>query len=627
LYGQVVTVPVKGTSISIEEIKDDLAAALRIQLPPGMAIEDLIDPEAFVQVFRPTRYARREMTIPFFDGGKLKMLEVHDPTLYQLLTRADEPTITAIEKWFLAPVAHMFRVGVVKSLSFLVGRDTWRNMWQGTVQSRTGLGPWHYFLGIYNQLAGAEHVKQYFAAGGGHSNLLQGGPRKLRQAYMKATHSTPMRVMDRFIHPFDTMEALFELSDNAMKVEEFKRLKRQIAKRQPGLSDEEIVTRSVRISRGVVQDFSIMGRTSRRINRVSAFFAAQLGGWRRLGQNVVEFDKYGGSGPLAGTPFGFMLRGFTWLTLPALALWWLLKDNPDWDEREDERKAYLLIPRKTFDKKNREWWRLALPFEVGYLFAHAPVQMAHEAYKKGTLDVETFKKVFPTEKAARDIFWNAVPTAILPLLEAYFNYDTYRQRPLVPYWDQDKEPYLQYNRWTSPVAKELGRMLNIRPVVIDHIIEGYTGTMGREAVDIGGRLLLGGNQPPGHPSGAGIPGLSGMVSWDLASQAASIRDFYERRNELRRVETTLNSLSSREKAEYRKQHADILRQKPRMEIIERIIERNRDGLDRLWQAPPDQMTAGQKREAANRHWTNIINATRKVRGLEPLPPIDSEEVP
>ena len=118
-----------------------------------------------------------------------------------------------------------------------------------------------------------------------------------------------------------------------------------------------------------------------------------------------------------------------------------------------------------------------------------------------------------------------------------------------------------------------------------------------------------------------------MVSWDLASQAASVRDFYERRNELRRVETTLNSLSGREKAEYRKQHADILRQKPRMEIIDRIIERNRDGLDRLWQAPPDQMTAGQKRAAANRHWTNIINATRKVRGLEPLPPIGAEDLP
>ena len=83
---------------------------------------------------------------------------------------------------------------------------------------------------------------------------------------------------------------------------------------------------------------------------------------------------------------------------------------------------------------------------------------------------------------------NPVPQFMLPILETATNFDSFTGRPVVTYWDEKREPYLVNPDYVSPLAIETSKGIfekfNIRVPAqnIDHLVRGYTGTLGSYAL-------------------------------------------------------------------------------------------------------------------------------------------------
>ena len=75
---------------------------------------------------------------------------------------------------------------------------------------------------------------------------------------------------------------------------------------------------------------------------------------------------------------------------------------------------------------------------------------------------------------------NWIPQIVKPSLEVAFDQRTFPTvRPLTPRGLEHVAPGLRSTETTSPVAKELGKRLDLSPIAIDHLIEGYLGRTAR----------------------------------------------------------------------------------------------------------------------------------------------------
>ena len=170
----------------------------------------------------------------------------------------------------------------------------------------------------------------------------------------------------------------------------------------------------------------------------------------------------------------FFVRGMTMMGL-SMMYYFAVAGNPDYEDQEQETKDNnWIIPGVG---------RIPIPFEVGTLFKTVPERIA--AYYFGTDTGEDFRKAMwraansfvPLSPAAY------IPQTMKPILEAMTNYSFFTQREIVGMGLKDVDPKFQVGPGTTALAQWIGK-LGLSPLKTDHIIKGYTGTMGMYAVDV-----------------------------------------------------------------------------------------------------------------------------------------------
>lgn len=78
------------------------------------------------------------------------------------------------------------------------------------------------------------------------------------------------------------------------------------------------------------------------------------------------------------------------------------------------------------------------------------------------------------------MFLSIMPQIVKPLINVIYNKKDWPQvRPLISLGLENKEPRLQFNDSTSKFGKWLGDKLNLSPIKIDYLIEGYLGRLSR----------------------------------------------------------------------------------------------------------------------------------------------------
>jgi hypothetical protein len=142
----------------------------------------------------------------------------------------------------------------------------------------------------------------------------------------------------------------------------------------------------------------------------------------------------------------------------------------------------------------KQFLAIPKPFEAGLIFSTVPQQF----YKSMSGEASTRENVqLFTAQLAGTFGVNPIPQALVPLAEVWWNVDMYTGLPLISEGKSRLAPELQYNSSTSTLSMMLGkipisynltsgRFEGVSPIIIENLIEGYTGPVGSMIVDMVG---------------------------------------------------------------------------------------------------------------------------------------------
>lgn len=119
--------------------------------------------------------------------------------------------------------------------------------------------------------------------------------------------------------------------------------------------------------------------------------------------------------------------------------------------------------------------RVPKPFELGVVFGTVPERMFN--FASGNQKADDFKRSI-VHGMMETLGMNPIPQLIKPGLEAYMNHSFFKDGPIEGMGDQFKRPEDRYSLYTSETAKTLGQALGYSPKKIEHLIQGYFGTIG-----------------------------------------------------------------------------------------------------------------------------------------------------
>jgi hypothetical protein len=188
----------------------------------------------------------------------------------------------------------------------------------------------------------------------------------------------------------------------------------------------------------------------------------------------------------------FWTRGMTMMALSSM-YWMLVHDDEEYKKQEQEtRDNYWLIPGLGL--------KIAIPFEVGVIFKVLPERILQNAFGSdtGKDTLESLKRQLQST-----LGFNFIPQAFLPLYETQTNFSFFTQRPIIGQGMEDVAARYQVSPGTSMFAqmladklrvetsedsseftKALAKSLDLSPIKVDHVIKGYTGTIGQYAVEV-----------------------------------------------------------------------------------------------------------------------------------------------
>lgn len=208
-----------------------------------------------------------------------------------------------------------------------------------------------------------------------------------------------------------------------------------------------------------LMDFSMLGasRTMQVMTQLLPFFNARVQGLGKLTRELR--DNPGAIAKRAGM--------ITAASLALLAANWddeRYEELPDWDK---DANWHFFVGDQHF--------RIPKPFEIGVLFGTIPERMVRAMGDKDS--GAKFGKA--VARAIGDTFaLNPTPQIVKPLVEAAFNYDTFRGGPIDGPQDLNVQAEARYNEQTSLLMRELGELTGFSPKQLEHLVIGYTGTMG-----------------------------------------------------------------------------------------------------------------------------------------------------
>lgn len=168
----------------------------------------------------------------------------------------------------------------------------------------------------------------------------------------------------------------------------------------------------------------------------------------------------------------FFIRGATIMAL-SMMYWALTHDDDDYKKQEQEtRDNNWLLPSLGI--------KIPIPFEVGVIFKVIPERIAEYAF--GTDTGKDFADSMKRNLMSTFAF-NPIPQVVLPLVEARTNYSFFTGRSIIGQGLEGVAPEFQVGPNTSRLAKWLGSVTGQSPMMIDHIVGGYTGTFGMYVAD------------------------------------------------------------------------------------------------------------------------------------------------
>ena len=264
-------------------------------------------------------------------------------------------------------------------------------------------------------------------------------------------------------------------------------------------------------------------------SKLVPFFNTNLQGIYKVYRALVRNDKMGvtnGQARRTLAMHGMMMAS------AATAYSAMMQDN----------EAYQAIPKIQRDTNimipagDGTFIKIPFPYEVGAMFWQVPTQLYN--YMSGQQSGRELTQGL--RDTVVEIMPGMLPQAIKPALEAGFNHDTFTNRPIESDRMQKKIPSERYTDQTSGVAKMLAAG-PVSPVMMDHLLKGYFGTLGGYAINTVDALIGAHTGAPEQP-GTKNPLVKGMFTDPLQSE--HMEKFYELRSLTGQVASTFKDMVS-----------------------------------------------------------------------------------
>ena len=476
--------------------------------------------------------------------GKRVYFEVADPLfLKAMLSLGPQATNWALRIGL--GFKHTLTFGVTAMPSFLIPNLT-RDSVSGWLLRRSNMLPVVSSIrGIMDRLQKSDAYWIYLANGGGFASQIQqetgAARRALSELYggagisMKNVINSPRKLVDMWIE----FGSAFEYGT---RLAEFK------ASRRQGFSAAESTFRG----RDVSTDFAMRGSSDflRYFTSTVPFLNARAQGMYKLGREV--FEKDGKMQVTPGDRAWILGRRSLMLILPSLVLWWMNKDDerykalPEWVK---DLHWVLFIPGK------EEPILIMKPFEMGILFASIPERIAE------AIDTQDGQQL-------GDSLWfmlheqlnmNVVPQIINPGYEHARN-QNWMGGKVMPDDLANVDPAEQFRPWTSDTSIFLGRATGMPPILLDHYVKGYLGTMGTYVL-MAGDGMISGLLPDGPEKEWADRPVIRRFTRSLPLRRTAYEDqWYELRHEVKLITNTFNKIKAegRDPAAYLSQEGRTL---------------------------------------------------------------------
>ena len=304
----------------------------------------------------------------------------------------------------------------------------------------------------------------------------------------------------------------------------------------------------------------------------------------------------------------FISRSLQLLGMSAM-YWYMVHDTPEYKKlSQSDKDNYWIIPGL---ESNGKPFKFPIPFELGVLFKVLP-----ERIMELTMGNDTGKDFANAmgRQVTSTLSFN-LPQFMLPTLENKINYSFFTGQPIVPRGKQDLEPQFQYTEGTSEFAKKIGTELGYSPLKIDHLIQGYMGTMGLYAT----QMIDSAFKTQGEPVNASkrfeqLP----VVKRFFAQDSGTLEAYHDLANQVKTTVDTLNFLERsndiKEYREYEKSHRGLLGLKGFINSTDSQLKQLREY--RMYIERSTKYDADEKRTKLDRIHDMEVNLTKNVQNYK-----------
>ena len=484
----------------VKEIKADPGFKMEIMDENGKPTGE------FASVYRELK----NNELAFFEEGVRKVFDVPENVANTIKAMGIDKTnkLTSV----LSIPAKLLRLGVTIPIDFML-KNMFRDQFHAFTQSRGNYVPYvTYVEGLANIAAKSKKYRDYQSFGAMNSSSVSLDINYSGQSLARIADKTSMRdaAFNVVSSPIKAMQVGIEmlqkfsdLAETGTRVGEYSKVYDKL--RKQGLSHQDAGLKAAFAARNVTVDFQRMGASMKAFNMVIPFLNPNIQGTAQIFTNIQE-RRYDVALKMGS------------LTAAAAGLWALNKDDPRMKEIPQWQKdIFYIIPMDewvpsikaeignpntrlnedgTYETNIGKIIRLPKPQEM-----IAGASQSVEAYldylhsqdpDKGEVLRKEILKAFLPDTPIN-------PTAFSVPMQLQTNYDTFRDKQIVPWYiESSRLPHRRYTKATSSAAKflsqkmfELGVETDLipAPAKTDFAVTGILGSTGRTILDVTGMAL------------------------------------------------------------------------------------------------------------------------------------------
>ena len=412
--------------------------------------------------------SRGKATIAVWRDGVKELYEV--PKDIEVAVKGlNHENLNTLTKILSAPASLFRQAQTGRNLDFMVPNMV-KDQLDAAVNSRYGYRPFiDYISGLtelieFDRTGNNKIIQKWLVNGGGMSFGKMSGRAGVSEQVLDAT--TKKGAFKQLISwVTEGLDVAGRYSESPTRIGLFKRV----------LKKTNNVDKAVMESREAIVDYPRMGAKMRTANALINFLNPGIQGFDKMFR-VAKAD-----------PKGFILRLGVYGALPATTV--SLYNNvfyskeyeavPQWEKganfiimtgaRVNGKPSYIKIP------KGNVIPMIANPVDhfITYLFNNdrqSFYSMAASVFSDLVPVISEGESI--SEIATRTLGANT-PQAVKPLIETAFNFDSFKGRPIVPYYTGFKEPSKQTFSTTPEAYNMIGELLNVSPLKVKHLAEGY----------------------------------------------------------------------------------------------------------------------------------------------------------